>query len=276
VKFTEQQLLDFASPISKSEEEKCKNAIRMVRDAMKLIGYTDNGNEIRSFVDNTYSFRLDMTANDFDRKIVLLVQGSYANKTNIPSQSDVDVAVILESSFRSDYRRGVTGEDYDFSPAKFSAMELKNDVEKALTKKFSRQGVERHNKCLKVFGNTYRVDADVVPAIRYRDYSSDFNFDSSNYVGGILICPDKGEDIINYPEQHIKCGNKKNHNTQYNFKKYVRIVKNIREQIENTGISISPVVSSFGLESLLWNVDDSTYTEYPTTLRFIFADVINL
>ena len=48
------------------------------------------------------------------RKITLLVQGSYANKTNIPSESDVDVAVILESTFITKYRLGVSDENYNF------------------------------------------------------------------------------------------------------------------------------------------------------------------
>ena len=34
LKFTEQQISKMASPISQTEEEKCKNAIRMVRDEM--------------------------------------------------------------------------------------------------------------------------------------------------------------------------------------------------------------------------------------------------
>lgn len=47
-----------ASPISQTEEEKCKNAIRMVRDAMKGLGYTDYGQEIRTELADSYSFSL--------------------------------------------------------------------------------------------------------------------------------------------------------------------------------------------------------------------------
>ncbi len=96
MKFTEQQITKMASPISQTEEEKCKNAICMVRDAMKELNYTDNGQEIRSVFSEAYSFSLDMSKRYSDVRIKLLVQGSYANKTNIRSESDVDVAVILE------------------------------------------------------------------------------------------------------------------------------------------------------------------------------------
>ena len=42
LKYTEKQLNNMASPISQSEEEKCKNAIKMIRDAMKELNYTDD------------------------------------------------------------------------------------------------------------------------------------------------------------------------------------------------------------------------------------------
>ena len=77
-------------------------------------------------------------------------------------------------------------------------------MENALNQHFGYHGVERHAKSIKVPGNTYRVDADVVPAYRYRDYSNDWNNNPENYVGGIEIRPDSGGRIINYPEQHIR------------------------------------------------------------------------
>lgn len=274
MKFTEEELRGYASPISQSEEEKCKNAIKMVRDAMKYIGYTDGGKEIRSFETDTYAFALDMSANYGAKKIVLLVQGSYANKTNIASQSDVDVAVILESTFIPIYRSGASGANYGFSDGTFSAQELKDEVESALKQKFNYQGVARHDKCIKVTGNTYRVDADVVPAYRHRDYSGDYQNNANNYVGGIEIRPDSGGSIINYPEQHIKLDNAKNSVTQYNFKRCVRIIKNMREFMPKHGYSVSDKISSFGLESLLWNANVSAYTKYASILRYTFDEVI--
>ena len=275
MKYTEKQLNRMASPISQSEDEKCKNAIRMVRDAMKNLNYTDDGKEIRSYVADTYSYVLDLRQKYTDKKITLLVQGSYANKTNIPTESDVDVAVILESTFMPQYRRGITGSNYGFSDGTFSVSELKDEVQEALNKHFRYQGIERHDKCIKVIGNTYRVDADVVPAYRFRDYSDDYNYDAENYVGGIEIRPDSGGRIINYPEQHIKLGIAKNKVTKYNFKKCVRIIKNMREDMGERGYMIPSKISSFGLESLLWNVEVSAYTKYPSILRYTFDEVVS-
>lgn len=274
MKYTENELSKIASPISQSEDEKCKNAIRMVRDAMKKLNYTDDGKEICSYISESFSYALDLHQKTTGKKITLLVQGSYANKTNIPSESDVDVAVILESTFTTKYREGVSDSNYCFCAADFSASDLKDEVFNALNEHFGYQGVERHDKSIKVLGNTYRVDADVVPAYRYRDYTNDYNNDSNNYVGGIEIRPDTGGRIINYPEQHIKSGIEKNKVTQYNFKKCVRIIKHLREDMENNGYIISPNISSFGLESLLWNVETSMYIKYPYILRYTFDNVI--
>lgn len=47
--------------------------------------------------------------------------------------------------------------------------------------------MERKNKSIKILGNSYRKDADLVLALRYKDYSYDYRFDPENYVGGVLI-----------------------------------------------------------------------------------------
>lgn len=275
MKYTEKQISKMASPISQSKDEKCKNAIRMVRDAMKKLNYTDDGKDIRSYMAESYSYALDLRQQYTGKKITLLVQGSYANKTNIPTESDVDVAVILESTFIPQYRTGITESNYGFTDGTFSVSELKDEVEKALNQHFGYQGVERHDKSIKVVGNTYRVDADVVPAYRYRDYSNDYNYDAENYVGGIEIRPDSGGRIINFPEQHIKLDIAKNKITKYNFKKCVRIIKNMREDMKDNGYTISSKISSFGLESLLWNVDATAYTRYPSILKYTFDEVVS-
>ena len=69
--------------------------------------------------------------------------------------------------------------------------------------------MERKNKSIKIHGNTYRKDADSVPCRRYRDYRGDYQKDTKNYIPGIVITPDHGSRIINYPEQHIANGRKK-------------------------------------------------------------------
>ena len=274
MRYTEDQLRRMASPIGKNEDERCKHAICMVRDALETMDYIANGNVIKTYLEESYSYTLDLRKIMSNRKITLLVQGSYANKTNIPSESDVDVAVILESTFFPEFRPGVGNAQYGFTEGTFSVYELKNEVETALKKKFGLEGVERHNKCIKVTGNTYRVDADVVPAYRYKDYTQDIYNDVNNYTSGIKIVSDDNECIINYPEQHIENGIIKNKNTGYSFKKCVRIIKSIREDMIKNGCRVSSNISSFGLESLLWNIDDSIYKRF-SNLEFILEEIVS-
>lgn len=133
--------------------------------------------------------------------------------------------------------------------------------------------ISRHDKSIKVSGNTYRVDADVVPAYRYRDYSSDYSGNPLNYIGGIEIHPDSGGKIINFPEQHIRQGRKKNRETNLGYKKCVRIIKNMKNDMLSSRIFVPNTISSFGLESLLWNVANGEYTRY-SSLGYKFDDVI--
>ena len=112
MKFKEAQLTIFASPISDTEDEQCKNAIRMVRDALKCIGFSDNGNDISKMYTDSYSYQIRMQ-NSAGRDIKIFVQGSYANGTNIRSESDVDLAVVQENVFRTKYRPGVTDANYN-------------------------------------------------------------------------------------------------------------------------------------------------------------------
>ena len=77
MKYTERQILRMAAPISKTEDEKCKNAIRMVRDAMKRLNYTDDGKEIRAYAEGSFAYALDLRQMYSDKKITILVQGSY-------------------------------------------------------------------------------------------------------------------------------------------------------------------------------------------------------
>lgn len=272
MKFTEQQLRSYAQPLSETEIEKCKNAIRMVRDALKERGFIDDSKDLQNLVEGTLMFGTILMNKNNNRKVKLFLQGSFANNTNVKGESDVDIAIILESTFLPKYRKGILKENYGHIDSSDSLHSFKDDVEETLKLKFGRD-VERKNKSIKIHGNTYRVDADTVPSMRYRDYSNDYIYQEENYIGGIVIYPDDGGRIINYPEQHIKNGKTKNISTNHMYKKMVRIIKKMRYSMQEIGYASANQVSSFGLESLLWNIPDYVYTKY-TSYRFIFNELI--
>ena len=237
MKFTESMLEGYAMPLSATEDQQCKNAIRMVSDALKRLGFTDDGRTITPLYSDTYAYSLQLRNINNDREIKLFVQGSYANNTNVRTQSDVDVAVIQEEVFRPEYRPSFqSGADYGFTTASEPSKSFKDEVQECLEYKFG-DDVERKNKSIKVHGNTYRKDADTVPCRRYRDYRNDYRKDETNYIGGVVIYPDSGGIIINYPEQHIANGRKKNIDTHQYYKKFVRIMKKMRYLMEDSSNS---------------------------------------
>lgn len=241
MRYTEKELREFADPVSASEDEKCQLAIRMVRDALKGVTGTPERIELGQPLAGTLSYTLNVDLAN-SRKAKLLVQGSYANKTNIPSESDVDIAVILQPPLWSARSLSL----YEISASESVLKAFKNEVETKLKNRFQGGTVKRFNKHIEIRGNTARVDSDVVPC-------------GANGVG-VKIQPDVGSAIINYPEQHIKNGVEKNLATGFRFKKIVRIIKSIRVEMEESGYDSAKKMGSFVIESLLWNVPNSIYT----------------
>jgi len=271
--FTEDQLKQFAAPLSETEERQCLNSIGMVRDALKQLGFTDDNKAITKMYENTFAYSLQMRGLQSSRKIKIFVQGSYANNTNVRTQSDVDIAIVQEEAFQTEYRSGATDANYNFSIVSAALKTFKDEVQDCLEYKFGKD-VERKNKSIKVHGNTYRKEADTVPCQRLRNYTHEFYNNADNFIGGTVIKADDGSRIINYPEQHIENGKKKNNETNGYYKKMVRIVKNICYIMEDSGYSSAKNVSSFGLESLLWNIPSDKFMKY-NIYRFVFGDVVD-
>ena len=260
MKFTDDMIISYEAPLSDTEDGKCKRAIGMIRDALKGLGYEDGPAGItRSYAD-IYDYSLTMRNKETSAEIRLFIQGSYANNTNVRQESDVDVAVILESTFMADYPANVTRDTYGFTAGSMNVITFKDKVEQAL-KTYFLTGVERKNKSIKINGNSSRVDADTVPAMRNKDFRNDTYLRQSS-VNGIYIRADDGTTVVNYPEQHIVNGRIKNNDTNYYFKKMVRVLKKMRYIMQNEGHKSADNISSFALESLLWNIPNSIYLDY--------------
>ena len=269
--FTEEQLKDYAKPLSETEENQCKNAIRMVSNALKKLGLSENNMETIYGSSTAYQIRMSGGLRGYDIKLFL--QGSYANNTNVKVHSDIDIAVVQEEIFRPEYRLNVSGADYGFKKADSNIKSFKDEVEEVLREHFG-EDIERKNKSIKINGNSYRKNTDSVPSMRHRDYRQNYTFDKEDYIGGILIKTDDGQEIINYPEQHIKNGVEKNKTTNYYFKKMVRIAKELRCQMKDLRYPYAQESSSFGVECLLWNIPNEYFTKY-TTYRYAFDEIVS-
>ena len=180
--------------------------------------------------------------------IEVFTQGSFANNTNVRSESDVDVCVMVRDTFHSEYPEGKGREDYGFTAASLTFEKYREMVKRALIAKFMSSAVSDGNKSLKIDENTYHVKADVVPAFQLRNYYYGRSTNPDVYVEGTWFRSKSLQVIKNYPKVHIKNGVSKNNATNYKYKKLVRIMKHIRNDMVANGITNGDVISSFLVE----------------------------
>lgn len=236
MKYTEDTLQFWTSPLSNTEEQRVKNTVSMIKNAV-------------STHDDLSNCTMEIFAQD-----------SYANNTNVRQNSDVDICIMLTSTFYGDYVDGKSAADYGFTDGSISYDDYKSFVIEALKAKFGKNAVDIGNKCINIKENTYHVNADVVPAFQYRNYKTIGSVNPEKYIEGIKYFSKDDTVIINYPKEHINNGKQKNNDTNYEYKKLVRIMKRIRNNMVDDGIVDGDKIASFLMECLIWNVPNATIT----------------
>ena len=80
MRYTESQLEGFTKPISDTENQRCENMIKMVKEAIQDYYIETRDNK--------------MNLSDYE----IFLQGSYANNTNVKQNSDVDICVMYKNT----------------------------------------------------------------------------------------------------------------------------------------------------------------------------------
>jgi len=242
----------WAKPPSDTEEERCENATRVIRDALQA------------------SPALAL------RTLEVFGHGSYRNNTNVRLGSDVDVCVLCKDTVYPDYTfaEGATDTTFGYSDSAYGPAALKRDVEAALRAHCGSLAVHRGNKVLQLCENTYRVAADVATTFERRRYYRR-NDGEYWYESGTMLITDSGRHIENWPHQHYDNGTHKNLRTGRRFKAVVRILKRLRDEMHTRG-SLDGPVPSFMIESLVWNVPDACFGHalYREDVRLTLAHLI--
>lgn len=239
----EEKFTVWAKPPSETEKERLENAERAIREAV------DNDEELSN---------IDYSIDVFDH-------GSYKNRTNVRKDSDVDICVCPRNLFFSDlpseHPLSTTLEHFGIGPGKISHSEFKNLLENALVQKFGQKAVLRGNKAFTVRENTYRVNADVLAAIEYRRYTGNHYSDGTHeYLKGIAFIPHNEERrIINWPQQTYDSGIEKNKATIQRYKSVIRILKRLRNEMQEENIEEADEIHSFLIESMVWNVPNAGF-----------------
>lgn len=232
-RFTEDTLNGWRKPPSDTEEAKLTNAENRIKQAIA------NSEDLKAF------------------DISVFGQGSYANDTNVRLESDVDINVCCTSKFFTLYRKeGVTDETFGYKGSNQTYDDFKEKVRKALVSEFGSSNVKVKNKCFSITENSTRVKADVVPTFELRRFDDSIE---THVIKGVKFFSSKGEEVVNYPLQHIENGKNKNAATQKRFKRVVRIFKKVRYKMIDDGIQVSSHITSFLLECLIWNVPNYVF-----------------
>lgn len=238
----------WATPPGKTEEERCSNAEKAIKNAIQA---SDKLNH---------------------RNIRIFTQGSYRNNTNVKADSDVDVGVLCFDTFFHNFPNGYSRENFGITPATYHYEQFKNEIGEALKSYFGAGAVSRGNKAFDIHETSYHVEADVAAFFEHRRYSTD-----GTYLSGVELHPDNGGKIINWPEQHYQNGVNKNKNTGRSFKSVVRIIKSLCNEMSENNIQQAKDIPGFLIECLVWNVPDSKFSHanWSGNVRACLAHLFN-
>lgn len=244
----EEKFSHWSAPPSKTEEQRCSNAEKAIKNAIKASDKLKN------------------------RDIKIFTQGSYQNNTNVRANSDVDIGILCYDTFFYDLPEGYNRESFGITPATYHYDQYKNEIGEALTSYFGSSAITRGNKAFDVHETSYHVEADVAAFFNHRRYASNGKIDS-----GVELQPDRGGRIINWPEQHYQNGVSKNKATSRTFKSVVRIIKSLSNEMLEQNIQQAKDICGFLIECLVWNVPNTnfSYSNWTSNVRGSLAHLFN-
>lgn len=251
----EERFRTWSKPPSETEQERLDNAEKMIRNAIHNDLFLSKVN------------------------IDIFAQGSYKHNTNVKLDSDVDICICYLDTFYYDLPDGSMNNPKEFGidDSSYTLAKFKNSVENALVKKFGRNAVKRGNKAFDLHETSYRVSADAVPCFEHRRYTGEFFDGVAQYLSGTELRPDSGGRIINWPKQNYGNGVEKNKQTGNRYKYLVRILKRMRNELQEKKVVAANNIASFLIESLVWNVPNEGFasTSYIDNVRYILAHTAN-
>jgi len=218
----EERLSGWRGPSSATEQEKQERVERMVREAIRAhAAFKGVGLQVYA-------------------------KGSYANNTNVRSDSDVDIAVrCTDACYWEEHTAGVHPASSSYTGI-WTPAKLRTELVTALRAKFPDHVDTSGSTAIRINANSARVDADVVPCFDYRYY-----FSATNWREGAKIFKKDGSSIVNYSEEQLRKGIAKNKATNSFFKQTVRILKRVENAMVEAGYHGE--VPSYFVECLTYN-----------------------
>lgn len=253
-----EQFRRWAKAPSETEEEKGARAAGMIRDAIR-------GSDRLAKYDG----------------IDVYATGSYRNNTNVRLDSDIDLAVVLRDCIFFELPDRITVNDVGLSTTscKHSYQDFRDDVGQALRDHFGWQTIQQGDKSYKIGQNSYRLNADVTPFLAHRRYTGTKRADGSwEYHEGVELRPrnDSNKRVINWHQHHYDNGVAKNTATGRRYKRVVRILKKLKQDMAESGSrdakAAASAVPSFLIECLVYNAPKEKFNQSEGTY---YGDVKN-
>lgn len=198
-------------------------------------------------------------------------QGSYHNNTNVRQESDIDlravhpmVDTVYAEGVMPQYADAVLG--YRAGTRTFSQVldGMRREMWDQFVAEFGILNVEDGGKALRVKSVPgSRAPVDVVPCFKLHYVEWVAAWGRYHVTEGMVIFPRGGGYIFNFPEQHHRNGITKRANTQHRFKRNVRMLKRLRDELVDTRVLGKGRVPSFLVECLVYGVEDGYFLYEP-------------
>ncbi|MCA1434679.1 nucleotidyltransferase [Bradyrhizobium sp. BRP20] len=214
----------------------------------------------KQFTDTYQSIRanlLDPAAPYPVKNVQVFLQGSYGNDTNVYGDSDVDIVLQHTGAFYYDSSR-LTPKDLEAfktiypKDADYGYPQFKQHAEAWITRLYN--DTRLGQKAVFVPGNNGRRNADILVCESFRRYNSTYD----SYHNGVAFFSG-GKRIENFPKQHSDNLTAKHQATNNNFKRMVRVFKNMRNSMIEKKLLAEGIAPSYFIEGMLWNVPNDRF-----------------
>jgi hypothetical protein len=199
----------------------------------------------------------DLSSPYFPKTFGVFLQGSYGNDTNVYRESDVDVAIRLDSTWYHDANL-LPKEQYDAfehvypGTAAYGLPQFRAEVAAWLQQTFGK--AVPGSKAILIPGKDSRRDCDVLVCAKFIYYWRFNSLTDQSKAEGICFFLKDGTRIVNFPKQHSENCTTKHRETLRWFKPTVRMYKNMRNHLVNLGAIQDGLASSYFIEGMLSNV----------------------
>lgn len=197
-------------------------------------------------------------------------KGSYANKTNVRLDSDVDIVVESHDSYYDEFfsaeveQAAVLDPNWKAYDGPWVPSAWRKEIETALKNYFGTGDVDASGEVAITITEKAgsRPSADVVPSYKYLRYDSSDRRISNQ--GNRAFKKSSGS-IVNWPEQQLQNGNAKDGpgRTSGRYKEFARALKNGENALVKA--ELMEAKPSYFMECLAYNVPDNDLKQGATT-----------